>query len=94
MNHFKALVDWLKQAVTDQEHFHLGYADEASEFVRTVEKAQDLPVSIPEEIAFDNGWIDRERLLECAQRYGKSDYGRHLKMVAEGGIAPSRNYGD
>ncbi|NHC53696.1 TldD/PmbA family protein [Pseudomonas sp. AU8050] len=34
MNHFKALVDWLKQAVTDQEHFHLGYADEASEFVR------------------------------------------------------------
>ena len=67
---------------------------EASEFVRTVEKAQDLPVSIPEEIAFDNGWIDRERLLECAQRYGKSDYGCHLKMVAEGGIAPSRNYGD
>ncbi|NKI50120.1 TldD/PmbA family protein [Pseudomonas fluorescens] len=34
MNHFKALVDWLKQAVTDQEHFQLGYADEASEFVR------------------------------------------------------------
>lgn len=34
MNHFKALVDWLKQAVTDQEQFHLGYADEASEFVR------------------------------------------------------------
>lgn len=34
MNNFKALVDWLKQAVTDQEQFHLGYADEASEFVR------------------------------------------------------------
>ena len=34
MNHFKALVDWLKHATTDKEHFQLGYADEASEFVR------------------------------------------------------------
>ena len=63
-------------------------------FRSTVEKAQDLPVSVPEEIAFDNGWIDRERLVECAERYGKSDYGKHLRMVAEGGIAPSRKYGD
>ena len=62
---------------------------EASEFVRTVEHAQDLPVSVPEEIAFDNGWISRDRLVECAERYGKSDYGAHLRMVAEGGIAPS-----
>ncbi|MBP3884756.1 MAG: glucose-1-phosphate thymidylyltransferase RfbA [Olsenella sp.] len=64
---------------------------EASQFVRTVEQAQDLPVSVPEEIAFENGWISRERLLECAERYGKSDYGRHLRTVAEGGIAPSRD---
>ncbi|MGH8407449.1 MAG: metallopeptidase TldD-related protein, partial [Pseudomonas sp.] len=34
MNNFKALVDWLKQAITETEHFHLGYADESSEFVR------------------------------------------------------------
>ena len=34
MNNFKALVDWLKHAITDNEQFHLGYADEASEFVR------------------------------------------------------------
>ena len=66
----------------------------ASEFVRTVEKAQDLPVSIPEEIGYENGWIPREKLLECARRYGKSDYGNHLLMVAEGGIAPERHYGD
>lgn len=62
---------------------------EASEFVRTVQKAQDLPVSVPEEIAFENGWITREVLMACAERYGKSDYGRHLKVVAEGKIAPS-----
>ncbi|MFB3303011.1 TldD/PmbA family protein [Pseudomonas sp. AMR01] len=34
MTNFKALVSWLKEAVTDKEQFHLGYADEASEFVR------------------------------------------------------------
>ncbi|MEO8492983.1 TldD/PmbA family protein [Pseudomonas sp.] len=34
MTNFKALVEWLKEAVTDKEQFHLGYADEASEFVR------------------------------------------------------------
>ena len=61
---------------------------EASEFVRTVERAQDLPVSVPEEIAYENGWIPRETLLACAERYGKSNYGRHLRTVAEGGIAP------
>jgi len=62
---------------------------EASQFVRTVEKAQDLPVSVPEEIAFENGWIQREQLLESAARYGKSAYGEHLTIVAEGKIVPS-----
>lgn len=62
---------------------------EASQFVRTVEQAQDLPVSVPEEIAYENGWISQEQLLCCADRYGKSDYGRHLKAVAEGKIIPS-----
>lgn len=67
---------------------------EASQFVRTVEIAQDLPVSVPEEIAFENGWVSRERLLECAERYGKSNYGAHLLTVAEGKIAPDRAYKD
>jgi glucose-1-phosphate thymidylyltransferase len=59
---------------------------EASEFVRTVEHAQGLPVSVPEEIAYENGWISRDRLLECADRYGKSDYGKHLREVASGNL--------
>ena len=67
---------------------------EASQFVRTVEKAQDLPVSVPEEIAFENGWISRDRLLDCADRYGKSDYGKHLRIVAERKIVPGRRYDD
>ncbi len=61
---------------------------EASQFVRTVQRAQDLPVSVPEEIAFLYGWIDREQLLERADYYGKSDYGAHLRSVAEGALVP------
>ena len=60
---------------------------EAGEFVRSVERAQDLPVCVPEEIAFENGWIDRETLADAAARYGKSVYGAHLKAVAAGEIS-------
>lgn len=60
---------------------------EAGEFVRSVERAQDLPVSVPEEIAYENGWIGREELSDAAERYGKSVYGQHLKKVAAGEIS-------
>ena len=56
---------------------------EATNFVRTVEQAQGIPVSVIEEIAFSNGWIDRDKLVEAAQRYGKSSYGKYLKSVSE-----------
>ncbi|RDB58970.1 glucose-1-phosphate thymidylyltransferase [Gordonibacter sp. 28C] len=59
---------------------------EASEFVRAVERSQGLSVSVVEEIAYQNGWIDRERLLTAADKYGKSVYGQHLRKVAEGRI--------
>ena len=57
---------------------------EAGEFVRTVQRAQGLPIAIVEEIAFENGWITRDQLMESADRYGKSPYGQHLKNVADG----------
>lgn len=63
---------------------------EASEFVRAVERSQGLSVSVVEEIAYQNGWIDRGKLLEGAERYGKSVYGQHLKKVADGKIIPRR----
>ena len=63
---------------------------EASEFVRAVERSQGLSVSVVEETAYQNGWIDRERLLAAAGRYGKSVYGQHLKKVAEGKIVPHK----
>lgn len=59
---------------------------EAGEFVRTVQRAQGLPISVVEEIAYENGWITKDELMESAQRYGKSPYGQHLKDVAEGRV--------
>ena len=57
---------------------------DAADFVRMVEKRQGIKISAPEEIAFKYGWIDRDTLLESAERYGKSPYGQHLKNVADG----------
>ena len=59
---------------------------EAAEFVRIVEQRQGIMISAPEEIAYRNRWIDQDKLLESASRYGKSPYGQHLKAVAEGKI--------
>ncbi len=59
---------------------------EASDFVQMIQKRQGIEISAPEEIAFINGWIDKEKLLESATRYGKSPYGEHLRKVAEGKI--------
>ena len=59
---------------------------DAADFVRMIEKRQGIKISAPEEIAYKNGWITKEKLLESAARYGKSPYGEHLKAVAEGRI--------
>ena len=59
---------------------------DAADFVRMIEKRQSIKISAPEEIAYKNGWITKEKLLESAARYGKSPYGEHLKAVAEGRI--------
>lgn len=55
---------------------------EASEFVRVLSQRQDVTISAPEEIAYGNGWIGRDRLVSIAESYGKSSYGAHLKRVA------------
>ena len=59
---------------------------EAADFVQMIEKRQGITISAPEEIAYINQWIDKEKLLESASRYGKSPYGAHLKAVAEGKV--------
>mgnify|MGYP002535701305 CR=1 FL=1 len=56
---------------------------ETASFVQTIQKRQGLQICCPEEIAFDKGWINNEQLLELAQKYMKTDYGKYLKDVAE-----------
>ena len=57
---------------------------EAADFVRMIEKRQGVKISAPEEIAFRNGWINKNVLMESVIKYGKSPYGIHLKNVADG----------
>lgn len=54
---------------------------EASNFIATIQKRQGMYVSCIEEIAFRNGWLNKEQLLETAKGY-KTDYGRYLEYIA------------
>ena len=59
---------------------------EATAFVKMVEEHQGLMISCPEEIAFDNGWINKDKLLEIGKTMAKNSYGQHLINVAEGKV--------
>lgn len=60
--------------------------NEAAEFVKAVQNRAGIPVSVLEEIAFNNGWINKEELIESAKAYGKAPYGQYLQKVADGKI--------
>ena len=84
---------YLQRGILDAKIFGRGFAWldtgtmesllEAAEFVHMVEKRQGMKISAPEEIAYRFGWISGDELLEAAEIYGKSPYGRHLRQVAE-----------
>ena len=57
---------------------------DAGNFVRMIEERQGIKISVPEEIAYRNKWINKEKLLQIANEYGASPYGIHLKTVANG----------
>lgn len=57
---------------------------DASDFVRVIQKRQGIQIAAPEEVAYKNGWISKEELLESAAIFKKSSYGQHLFKVAEG----------
>lgn len=67
---------WLDTGTFDSLH-------EASEFVSVIEKRQGFKIGCIEEIAFHNGFINEEKLLETAQKYGKSGYGAYLKNLVK-----------
>ena len=87
---------YLKDALLDVQLLGRGFAwldtgtmdslVEAADFVKMVSERQGIMISVPEEIAYKNGWISRTNLMASARRYGKSPYGMHLRAVAEGKI--------
>lgn len=56
---------------------------EAADFIRTIERRQGLQVACLEEIAFDNGWLDRAGVLTSARDLAKTSYGRYLITLME-----------
>ena len=87
---------YLKEDKLDVQHLSRGFAWldtgtmesllDAAEFVRMIESRQGIAISAPEEIAYYQKWISKEKLLESAEKYGKSPYGAHLKSVAQGKV--------
>ena len=56
---------------------------ETASFVQTIEKRQGLQICCPEEIAFENGWINKEQLKKLAEELIKTEYGKYLMTLAE-----------
>ena len=85
---------YLHAGILDAQIFGRGFAwldtgtveslAEAADFVRVIQNRQGIVISAPEEIAWRNGWLTEQQLLDAAAIYGKSPYGDHLKRVAEG----------
>lgn len=84
---------YLQQGVLDVQILNRGFAWldtgtmesllEASDFIHMVEERQGVMISAPEEIAYRYGWIDDKQLLNAANMYGKSPYGKHLKSILD-----------
>lgn len=68
---------WLDTGTHDSLH-------EASSFVRTIEHRQGVMIACPEEIAYQNGWLDAEQVLYRAGTLGKTGYAKYLhRRIAE-----------
>ncbi|KUJ85145.1 glucose-1-phosphate thymidylyltransferase [Ruegeria marisrubri] len=57
---------------------------DAGNFVRTLSERQGQQVGCPEEVAFNKGWVSREKLDELASRYKKTNYGAYLSEIRKG----------
>ena len=56
---------------------------EASSFIQTLQKRQNLKIACLEEIAFEKGWIDERKLLESGEKSGKNDYGKYILSLID-----------
>ena len=86
--------EYLKQKKLKVQTLQRGFAwldtgthdslSEASTFIEVIEKRQGLKVACLEEIAYEQGWITKEQLIEEAKPMAKNDYGKSLLRLAEG----------
>ena len=56
---------------------------ETASFVQTIEKRQGLQICCPEEIAYENGWINKEQVAKIANKLKKNEYGKFLKDLVD-----------
>ncbi len=56
---------------------------EASGYVQTLSRHQDLVICSPEITAYQKGWITKSQMMESAEKYGKSPYGTAIRKIAE-----------
>lgn len=56
---------------------------DASDFVKAIEVRQGIQIACLEEYAYKNKWISKEKVLEHAKKYSKTEYGKYLKSVVE-----------
>ena len=56
---------------------------EASNYIKTVEARQGLKVGCPEAIAYQMGYISKKQLLNQAEVYGNSSYGKYLRQISK-----------
>ena len=85
---------YLEEDLLDAQLLSRGYAwidagtidslTDAAEFIKMIELRQGIKIAALEEIAYKNKWITKETLLESAEKYGNSPYGKHLLNVAAG----------
>lgn len=86
--------EYLKQKKLKVQTLQRGFAwldtgthdslSEASTFIEVIEKRQGLKVACLEEIAYEQGWITKEQLIQEAKPMAKNDYGKYLLRLAEG----------
>ncbi len=84
---------YLEEGRLDCELFGRGFAwldtgtiksmNDANNFVKTLEEVLGIKISVPEEIAYKNGWIDKDILRKAAEEYSKTSYGEHLFRVLD-----------
>ena len=76
------LNSYLKDGDLNVEQMGRGFAWlDTGNFVRTLTERQGLQVGSPDEIAYYQGWIDKDQLTETANKFGKSQYGSYLSKL-------------